>query len=134
MTVLEADVYIPELDLDDLPMTEERDAGPFLLALLLGGQTWLSRFLHGEAVIDPALAEAPIGMWRLPSRVGDVVTSAWPAHFNGPLPAARAWELRAPPGGDPVAGNAFDFPQLWRRDTLDVTITLTGRRAPANAV
>jgi len=57
MTVLEAEVY---LDLDDLPMTWERDAGPFLLALLRRRMRWGRRM---------TLAEAPIGLWRLP-RVG----------------------------------------------------------------
>ena len=88
---LEADIFLPELDLDDLPMTEERDAGPFLLALLADSGGGLRRMLSPFPLLERTLAEAPIGMWRLPSRVGDVVRSAWPAHFRGPLPAARGW-------------------------------------------
>jgi hypothetical protein len=129
VTVIEAEVYLPT-DLDDWPVTEERDVGPFLLALLRGEQGRLSRFFRGEVAADPTLAEAPIGMWRLPSRPGDTVTSAWPAHFAGPLAAARAWELRVPPGGDPVHGNVADFPWLGKFDTLDVSVTLTGVLRP----
>jgi hypothetical protein len=110
MTVLEA-----EVSLADLPTTWERDAGPFRLALLR--RRWWRRRL---------LAEAPIGLWALPQRVGERVVSSWPAHFAGPLAAARAWELRAPLTGDAVAGGAFDFPPLWRPDTMDVSVTLTG--------
>lgn len=109
MTVLEA-----EVSLADLPTTWERDAGPFRLALL---RTRWRR--HRE------LAEAPIGLWTLPARIGEQVTSRWPAHFGGPLPAAQAWELRLQ-SGDAVAGGACDFPRLWRPDTLNVSLTLTG--------
>ena len=118
MTVLEADV-----SLDDLPLTWERDAGPFLLALLRGER----RFRRG-APPYLTLAWAPIGMWRLPSRVGESVTSAWPAHFDGPLAATRAWELRVPSRGDTVADGVYDFPALAKIDTLNVSLTLAGVR------
>jgi hypothetical protein len=109
---LEAEVY---LDLDDLPMTWERDAGPFLLALLRRGMRRRR-----------TLAEAPIGMWRLPSAVGEIVTSAWPACFRGPLDATRLWELRVSRGGEALCTGACEFPRLWKLDTLEVTVTLTG--------
>ena len=108
MTVLEA-----EVSLADWPTTWERDAGPFRLALFR--TRW---WRHRE------LAEAPIGLWALPARHGESVTSRWPAHFGGPL-AAQAWELRLQTG-DAVAGGAYDFPRLWRWDTLNVSLTLTG--------
>jgi hypothetical protein len=119
VTVLEADVYL--LDLAELPMTWERDAGPLLLALLDGG--WRHRGL---------LAEAPIGLWRLPSAVGESVTSAWPARFHGPLLAARRWQLRVPGGGE-LASRAYRFPRLGEIDRMEVSLTLTGRAEPRPA-
>jgi hypothetical protein len=114
VTVLAAEVELaPELGEE----TEEDLAGPFTLTLRRGKQP---------------LAEAPIGIYRLPRRHGEAVTSEWPAEYHGPLEAARAWELRTPSGRH-VAGLAFDFPKLWRRDSMNVTVTLWGRRR-ANAV
>lgn len=107
MTTLEVDV-----NLDDWPETYERDHGPFRLALSAG--TWV--------------AEAPIGIWRLPHE-GERLTSAWPAEYAGPLKPARRWELRAPTG-ETITGGRARFPRLHKLDTMSVTVTLRGRRCP----
>lgn len=78
-------------------------------------------------VAKTPIAESTIGLYRRPAYPGEEVRSVWPARFHGPLEAARAYELRTSRGAH-VAGGAFDFPSLERRDRMEITMTLRARR------
>jgi hypothetical protein len=110
---LEVDVIVPDTPAELFALIGdpvEEPASPFTLIMLVG---------------EAEVARAPIGIYRRPLKVGEIVRSAWPAIFRGPL-RASGWAL-LDTAGDRVAGRAQRLPTLRRGDEMEASLRLVGK-------
>jgi hypothetical protein len=122
LATLEIGFAIPDTANELLDLIGAGAAEPFSLLLLNAGILF---------------ARAPIGIYRVPRAVGEVVRSEWPAAYGGPLTIDTSrmhWELRDGNGnfvadGRWIGGIVEETLVLFAMDELRCSVLLVGKLA-----